>query len=301
MPEAFTRRKLRHILTLLAILLFGLNLQVAAKYRQPATDQARRVSLGQGLTGADLERIKIGHQAGLLKVVGADGSTVKFIKGDAKLGALGIDGREWAPLTPSQRDQILKALGITDPSAMARSLMANYTRISRAHALALLGVLSFPGQTTASLSPELRAKALQFFRNRLQPAEDNIVRRQAVVALAIQPQTDEVSVAAMLNFLRRDHNAWNTFGAVQFFDYQRQAIQKMPKYQGFLTQLIASENPHAQQILANLRAESQGRPATETVLPADADVPPLDKPPVVAPPVEPATPSSARPTPVPNE
>ncbi len=272
----------------LAILMLGLALPVAAKYRQPTTQQAQQVSLGQGLTGADLERIKIGHQAGLLKVVSSDGTTVKFIKGDAKLGALGIDGREWAPLTSSQRDQVVKALGITDTDALARSLMANYTQISRAHALALLGLLCYPGQDSASLTPELRTKTLQFLRNRLQPAEDNVVRRQAVLALAIQPETDEVSVAAILNFMRRDLNAWNTFGTVQFFDYHSDFIRKMSKYQGFLTQLIASDNPHADQILRTLRAE----PKDQSV-----SIPPMES----APPVEDPRPPSARPTPIPNQ
>jgi hypothetical protein len=156
-------------------------------------------------------------------------------------------------LTPTQRDRIVGALGIKDTNALAASLMANYTRISRAHALALLGVLAYPGQDTTSLKPEVLAKAQQFLRNRLQPAEDNIVRRQAVLALAITPKTDGETVAAMLNFLRRDHKAWNTFGVVQFFEYQREPITTMPQFQGILTQLSASGSPHADQILRGLK------------------------------------------------
>jgi len=39
---------------------------LAAPYRKPSPQQARAVSLGQGLNGADLERIKVGNQAGIL-------------------------------------------------------------------------------------------------------------------------------------------------------------------------------------------------------------------------------------------
>lgn len=248
-----TKPKSKLFTSIILVFLSCLSLGAEAQYRPPKPEQTVRVSLGQGLTGADLERLKIGHQAGVLKVIGGDGSTVKFIKGGESLAGSGIDGREWAPLTPAQRDQILLALRVKDPEALARSLMAKYTQISRAHALALLGVLSYPGQETPSLSQDLRAKVLQFQRNRLQPHEDNMVRRQAVLALAIQPKVDVQTVDSMLNFLRRDQNAWNTFGVVQFFDYHQKAIREMPQYQRILTELGLCSNPHAAQIIAGLK------------------------------------------------
>lgn len=300
----------------LVALLVTMVVPASAQYRQPKPEQTARVALGQGLTGADLERAKIGHQAGVLKVVSADGATVKFIKGGDRLGSGGIDGREWAPLTPTERDQILTALGVKDSNAMANSLMTQYTRLSRAHALALLGVLAYPGQDTAALKPEVQAKVRQFLRNRLQPAEDSIVRRQAVLALAIQPKTDGESVAAMLNFLRRDRNAWNTFGVVQFFDYQRTTIQAMPKFQQYLMELAASGSPHADQILRELKkpaAPAATSPAPTLPAPAPATAAPAKpapsqlpaKPaPVEAPaqtkPTAPAPSPVGKPTPIPR-
>ena len=248
-----------------AVLLLLLSVRAHGEYRKPRPEQVAHVALGQGLSAADLERIKIGHQAGVLKVVGADGSTVKFIKGAD--GLFGIDGREWAPLSAAQRDQILTGLGIKDPNAMATSLLANYQRVSRAHALALLGVLARPGEKTAALKPELRTKVLKFLRARLQPVEDNIVRRQSVVGLALQPKTDGETVASMLNFLRRDHNAWNTFGVVQFFEAHREQIRAMPSYAGYLTQLEASGSPHAEQILGLLRTSAPTAPPPEVTPP----------------------------------
>lgn len=258
----------------LGLLILGLlSWRVNAEYRKPRPEQVAHVLLGQGLTAADLERIKIGHQAGVLKVVARDGTTVKFIKGGD--GLLGIDGREWAPLSPGQRDQIVSGLGLKDPGGMASSLMTNYNRISRAHALALLGVLARPGEKTPPLGAELRAKVLKFCRSRLQPEEDNIVRRQAVLALAIQPKTDGETITSMLNFLRRDHNAWNTFGVVQFFEYHREFIQTTAGYQGYLAQLAASGSPHADQIIALLKVPNSQAPPTETspLAPAEPELP----------------------------
>ncbi len=253
-----------------------------AQYRKPKPEQVAHISLGQGLTGADLERIKIGHQAGVLKVLGGDNATIKFIKG--KDGIFGIDGREWALLSPAQRDQIVTGLGVKDPNAMASSLMNRYTSVSRAHALAFLGALAHPGEKTPALKPELRSKVLAFIRGRLQPAEDNIVRRQAVLALAIQPKTDAETVASMLNFLRRDHNAWNTFGVVQFFEYHRDQIRSMPAYQGYLTQLNASGSPHAEQIVALLKTPGQNQPpSVPVVLPSQPDPVPQPSAPLTKP------------------
>ena len=251
---------------ILLMLLAALTLIAATEYRKPTLAQAARISLSQGLNGADLERLKLGHQAGVLKLVNEKGSTVFAKTHD---GVAAIDGREWAPLSPTERDQILGGLGVASPGVLVNALMAKYTLVSRAHAAALLGVLAYPGKETAPLQPRQRQKVLQFLRDRLQPAEDNAVRRQAVVALAIQPTTDDVTVAAMLNFLRRDHNAWNTFGVVQFFEYQASYIRQRPQYQAVLIQLAASGNPHSEQIINALKASPveqapDAAPAPET-------------------------------------
>lgn len=250
----------------IAVLLFGLLALVATAegYRKPTPAQAAKVSLGQQLTGADLERVKVGHQAGILKVVDRAGSPLFAKKHD---GMVAIDGREWAPLTPASRDAILKALNVTDPEALASALMASYSRVSRAPALALLGALAYPGQTSPALSPSTRAKTLKFLRSRLQPGEDNVVRRQAVLALAIQPDTDAETVAAMLNFLRRDHNAWNTFGVVQFFEYQASSVRELPNYDSYVAQLGASGSPHGAQIARDLKAAEKAGGEQSSALP----------------------------------
>jgi hypothetical protein len=249
--EMLRRPAIKLATRLLVILLAALGLVSATGYHKPTLAQAARVSLGQGLSGADLERLKIGHQAGVLKVVGPDGAD-RFAK--RRKGMTGIDGREWAPLSPQSRDAVLKALGVSDPSALAARLMSSYSRISRAHALALLGVLAYPGLESAALPAAQREKVLQFLRDRLQPVEDNVVRRQAVLALAIQPATDAQTVSAMLNFLRRDHNAWNTFGVVQFFEYQAGQVRDMDAYPNVLVQLAASGSPLASQIARDLKS-----------------------------------------------
>ena len=209
----------------------------AAPYRKPGLQQARAVSLGQGLNGADLERIKVGNQAGILKVMGKDGHTVAFLKGEGSWNGGGIDGRERAPVKPEERDAILRALGVKDPIDLSYQLVLKYEKLSRVPAVALVGVLQEP-------------HSHEFLRKCLQPAEDQVARRQAVLALAISPKIEPADVTAILNLLKRDHNAWNTFGAVQFFELHQAELAKDSTLKA---RVQATDSPHAPQIVSLLQ------------------------------------------------
>ena len=79
-----------------------------AQYQKPTLEQASRVSLGQGLNGGDLERMKVGHQAGILKIL-SESDKVLFLKGEGTAAGAGVDGRELAPLSPTGRNKIVVA------------------------------------------------------------------------------------------------------------------------------------------------------------------------------------------------
>lgn len=249
--------------TILALTIAGMlaaPLVAAPAYRKPTKSQAAAVRLAPGLTGADLERIRIGNQAGILKIFARDERTTKFLKGSESWNGGGIDVRQWAPVKPADRDAILKTLEVKDPEALALSLMRSYSRISRVHAVALLGTLAVPGAETTPLSAATQVKVREFLRTRLQPPEDAAARRQAVLALAIHPTTDQQIAQAMINFLRRDHNAWNTFGVVQYFEYHAKTLAALPQAAALATSIAATGSPHAQQILRNLTAAAPPAP-----------------------------------------
>jgi hypothetical protein len=249
-----------------------------SSYRKPTRAQAAQVRLAANLSGADLERVRIGNQAGILKIFGKDERTTRFLKGSEHPNGGGIDGREWAPIKPADRDKILQALEVKDAPALATSLMRNFTRISRVPATALLGALAVPGESSAALPVATQKKVRDFLRERLQPAEDAAVRRQAVLALAVQPATDKQIVQAMINFLRRDHNAWNTFGVVQFFQHQARTIAAMPEVEAFKTSVAASGSPHTLQILKSLKDAAPAPPLATPAAPPLSPPPPLPVP-----------------------
>lgn len=161
--------------TSLILLLLAAGPLLAAPYRKPSAQQTRAVSLGQGLNGADLERIKVGNQAGILKVMGKDGHSVAFLKGEGTWNGGGIDGREWAPLKPEEREAILRALQVKDPIDLSYQIVLKYEKLSRVPALALLGVLQEP-------------HSHEFLRKRLQPEEDQVAPSPGRAGPGHQPE-----------------------------------------------------------------------------------------------------------------
>lgn len=222
----------------------------ALPYRPPTPAQAATVRVTESLSGADVDRVKVGHQAGILKILGRDGHTERFLKGSGTWNGGGIDGVKWAPVSPVERDAMVEALEIHDVEATAVGLMDKYPHLARLPAVALLGVLATPGKS--NLSSDTQSKVVNFLRERLKPEEDAPTRRQAVLALALLPETDRQTVTAVIRFLKRDHNNWNTFTTVQFFQYQRSRLTALPELRKAVE---ATNNPHVEEILRVLEPE----------------------------------------------
>ena len=232
---------------LIALLLTPLAL--AGPYRPPTPAQAARVRVTSTLSGADVSRVKVGHQAGILKILDRDGYTERFLKGRGTWNGGGIDGVKWAPVSTAERDEMVEALEITDVEATAVGLIQQYPRLARLPAVALLGVLATPGKS--NLSPATQGEVVNFLRGRLKPEEDAPTRRQAVLALALLPETNAQTVAAVVGFLKRDHNHWNTFTTVQFFQYQRSRLGSLPE---LVKAVEATDNPHVETIVEILQS-----------------------------------------------
>ncbi len=215
---------------------------LAAKPMTPAEKaRAARVHLTASLTGADLERIHVGNQAGILRIVAPDHHTVRFLKGTAASDVAGIDGEKWAPLSPTDRDSILAALDITPSQAEAvtRKLIADYAKLPKLETVALLGVLDGPS-------------VVLFLEKRVLSSDPGPVRRQAVLALALIPHCGTEALPDILKFLQRDRNGWDTFTTVQFFEYHRDELQALPNLERIKAAVTASDNPHAEEILRRL-------------------------------------------------
>ncbi len=218
--------------------------------------------LASNLTGADLERIKVGNQAGILKVFARDQHTVKFLKGSTWSDVSGIDGVKWAPLSETDRESILTALPVNpgERTKLDQSLMRLYARLPHLQTIALLGVLARPGQSD-SLSPAATRTTLSFLEHQLLADPEGKVRRQAALALAVVPVFEPAEVAVILKFMKQDQNGWDTFTAGTFFQLHRQDVVGLPNLERIKQAVAESGNPHSEDILRTLNNPPVDQPS----------------------------------------
>jgi len=79
-----------------------------------------------------------------------------------------------------------------------------------------------------------------------------IVRRQAVLSLALLRDVDARCVDSVVAFMGRSHNAWETFTTKQFFEYHRAFVQSLPQAASVRARLQDSGNPYGPDIAASL-------------------------------------------------
>ena len=191
--------------------------------------------------GRDVKRIRVGNQAGILKVVGPNGGDLAF---------RGIDDRGIARYTPEGRAAVLAALGIGSPETAARQIMDGYSGLPKKEVLALLGALG-AGPLDASTAAAVR----RFLAVRIALEKDVVLRRQAVLALAVQSATDRESTEDVLKLFEHSENLWETFTVQMFFEYQSPAIRRLGETSRVRSRVAAVNSLYTPYILRYLDSD----------------------------------------------
>lgn len=210
------------------------------------------VWLSPRLRGDDLTRIKVGDQAGLLKVTATDGVTDLFIKDDPRISIKALDTVYLARISTRDRSRVMDAIGVgeSEIATILRTVADRFDALPQRQAVALLGVLAAaPDAQLDATGPALRA----FLARTLLTSQDVSLRRQCVLSLAIAGNTDEASIKAVITFMTQSHNAWETFTTQQFFQYHGDAIRALPNAVALIEALVDSGNPYAADLAASLR------------------------------------------------
>lgn len=207
---------------------------------------------GRAISAETLGRVLVGYQAGVLKIVAADGETVLFIKEMEGSSLKAVDSVEFAPLTERHRSGIFQALeiGHHEVSRVAHGLMHEFQSLPATKAIAVLGVLA--STPDARLSAEAAGRTRSFLCGLLRSERDPKVRRMAVLSLALAHRTDDATVAAVVGLLESSHNSWETFTTQQYFEYHRGFIQSMRGHGQIRRRIARSGNPYAPMIVAKL-------------------------------------------------
>lgn len=202
------------------------------------------------VTAADLDRVEIGYMAGVLKIASADGRIV-FVKRRAGSDLVAIDSVEYAPLDDGDRHDIFRALRIHEREldAVSQGLMHDYSRLPHTKAIAILGVIA--SSSDPSLSWDNAQRIRNFLADRLKAEKDVKVHRMAVLSLALAAETDRRTVDAVLDFMDRSNNSWETFTTQQFFRYHRDEIRSHAWGWNVRRRLATTGNPYGPIIAAN--------------------------------------------------
>lgn len=226
----------------------------AASYPEPTAGP-----IGEEWTGAftfqasrDLKRLRIGNQGGILKVMDPSNQREMVYRG--------IDDRNMAWIEPSQRASMFTALGV--PSAgLARagdSVMGGYASLPRKEALAFLGAVgSHPG-----LDQVNRQRLQAFVSEKMTSEKDVVLRRQAVLALALMHAPLDSTVERVLSLYERSENLWETFPVQMFFEYHGGEIRASQGFATVRSRVAAVNSLYTSNILGYLDSGSGPRRMT---------------------------------------
>lgn len=215
--------------------------------------------IGEEWTGAytfeasrDLKRLRIGNQGGILKVMDPSNQREMVYRG--------IDDRNMAWIDPSQRASMFTALGVPS-AALARtsdSVMRSYSSLPRKEALAFLGAVgSHPGLDLAT-----RQRLQSFVADKMTGEKDVVLRRQAVLALALMHSPLDSTIERVLSLYERSENLWETFPVQMFFEFHGGEIRSSQRYAVVRSRVAAVNSLYTSNILGYLDSGSGPRRMT---------------------------------------
>jgi hypothetical protein len=176
---------------------------------------------GEGFeTSRDLKRLQIGDQAGVVKVLGPDRL------GEAYCRCL--DEPTQARLPAEARQAVFQALGLRSGQerGVVHDIISNFRYMPKREAIAFLGVYL----SASKLDSSTRERAERFLLEVLEKPSNSILRRQALLALAISNQLEANTCERVVAFFEKSDNLWETFPMVQFVDYHSSQLRAHPEY-----------------------------------------------------------------------
>ncbi len=218
----------------------------------------------------DLKRLGIGNQAGLLKVFTRDTGTEAYFRT--------LDDRNTAFFTAEQRQAIYSALALTpeEVELAARQVMVGYPKLPKRAVLAFLGAVG----SDPDLAPEFQALLQRYLAERYSTEKDNILRRQALLSLALMHRVDSESVELVLQVFETEPNLWVTFPVQMFFEHHAGMIQELAQVESIRGRAGAVNSLYTENVLKSLGApastvrEAEPAPSAAQADPGGAALPP---------------------------
>lgn len=179
----------------------------------------------------ELKRLMIGNQAGIVKVLGPNREGVAYSRG--------IDDQSFARINHEACDHIFSALGLKsqDVTPLVEHILLHYATLPRKESVAIMSVAA----CSPTLDPASRDKAEKFLVEVMDTDKDVHARRQAILALAVQPKVSAETAERVVALYERSENLWETFPVQQFCQYHAAQLRHLDSFPQ-LRQRVAAVN-----------------------------------------------------------
>lgn len=227
---------------------------------------------------ADLARIQVGGQGGILKIMTPDLASAAYTRTD--------DSYTNAAYKPDERVAIINNLGISQNELddLSVRLLCNYVenRKNNTKLAALLGALC--GDTKVTISQENRSRVMSFLVNKLQNGDpkldansSNVLKRQSLLALALAKHITPEAAEAVVKFYETCDNNYCT-SPITFFCRQHAAyIKTLPNGDSLLSRISSVQSLYSgqvqQAITKALSANSESGTSANTAAPVQTAAP----------------------------
>jgi len=171
-----------------------------------------------------LKQLVVGNQGAILKVRDAAGNTEVYYRG--------LDDRDTAPYDAEDHDGILEAVELSqEVSQWTADTIEGYEVLPKREAIAFLGmVLSIPDDAPLDPGPEVDDKAEEFLIKVVVEDKSVILRRQALLSMAVADPVDQEVLEAVLKIFETSENLWETFPVQQYFQYHADELRTLPNF-----------------------------------------------------------------------
>ncbi len=172
-----------------------------------------------------LKQLVVGHQGAILKV--------RNEAGDQEVYFRGLDDRDTAPYDDEDQVEIIKAIALnTDVARWTADTIEAFKLLPKREAVAFLGIVySIPSHSPLDPGPDVDRVLREFLVQVVAENPDVVVRRQAVLSMAVGDEIDPEVLESVLKLYESSENLWETFPVQQYFQYHAQRIKSSPQFQ----------------------------------------------------------------------
>lgn len=173
-------------------------------------------------TSRDLRRLLVGDQAGIVKVLGPERQGEVYNRC--------LDEPTQARFQAESRQAVFEALGLRpgQERGVVHDIISNFTHMPKREGVAFLGAFLSARPSRADLSS--RERCQQFLVTLLETHPSPVLRRQALLALAIDSELDFRVLERVVSHFEKSDNLWETFPMMQFVEYHAARIRAYPEY-----------------------------------------------------------------------